>query len=197
LTESMYFDDHGWRIATAAGNFAIDSPSKELFVHIQYKSGIGHANDQLMHIGRFSTLKDYSQEKAQGQPTPYLINRVIDETPDEPDKPSDTVSEQKQEVQEVAEQQKTDEILEVKDEPKIVIGPIESGNMILNPSSTKDAKLIQKQLAELGFYTMKVDGAFGKGSHKALKKYKQANGLGDNDTWDIQIQKALFKDSGL
>ena len=69
--------------------------------------------------------------------------------------------------------------------------------VFLNPAVTKNARLIQKRLAELGFYTMKIDGAFGKGSRRALKAFKQANGLGNNSKWDIRTQKALFKGSRL
>ena len=75
-------------------------------------------------------------------------------------------------------------------------GTVSAGKVFLNPASVKDAKMIQKRLAFLGFYTMKVDGAFGKGSRRSLQAFKKANGLGNNSKWDMDTQKALFKNSG-
>ena len=44
-------------------------------------------------------------------------------------------------------------------------------------SSGNDAKLVQKRLKELGYYTGKVDGKFGSGSVKALKAFQTQHGL--------------------
>lgn len=76
-------------------------------------------------------------------------------------------------------------------------GPVASGSVFLNPFLKLDARIIQKRLADLGYYTMKIDGAFGKNSQKAVQMFKKDNGLGNNPTWDIRTQKALFKGSDL
>jgi peptidoglycan hydrolase-like protein with peptidoglycan-binding domain len=70
---------------------------------------------------------------------------------------------------------------------------VASGTVFLNPSLKSDAKIIQKRLADLGYYNMEVDGLFGKGSQRAVQSFKKDNGLGDNATWDIRTQKTLFK----
>ena len=58
-----------------------------------------------------------------------------------------------------------------------------------------DAKAIQRQLAQLGFYSGAADGAFGNASRAALAKFKAAKGLGNNSTWDLATQQALFSAS--
>jgi hypothetical protein len=75
--------------------------------------------------------------------------------------------------------------------------PLKSESVLLDPYRKADAMKIQKQLAKLGYYKTKVDGMFGKGSRKALKQFKQDHNLGENDSWDINTQKVLFKNSGL
>jgi hypothetical protein len=80
-------------------------------------------------------------------------------------------------------------------EPKST--PIASGSVFLNPSRKEDARLMQRKLAEMGYYTQKIDGDFGPGSRNALKEFKKDNGLGYNFIWDLITQKMLFKNSGL
>lgn len=75
-------------------------------------------------------------------------------------------------------------------------GPLESGQRFLDPKDRADAALIQGRLAELGFYTAKVDGLFGNGSRAALGKFKQAKGLTANTDWDLATQQVLFAGSG-
>jgi hypothetical protein len=67
------------------------------------------------------------------------------------------------------------------------------GEVLLNPDMVKDARMIQKRLAELGLYKGQIDGIWGKGSRAALKTYKEQNSLGNPDRWDKDIQKLLFK----
>lgn len=76
------------------------------------------------------------------------------------------------------------------------LGALEHGQRFLNPKDQDDAALIQGRLAELGFYTAKVDGLFGKGSRTALGKFKKAKGLPANTDWDLPTQMALFAGSG-
>jgi hypothetical protein len=66
-----------------------------------------------------------------------------------------------------------------------------------HPARYSDAVKIQRRLADLGYYTLKVDGAFGKGSRAALKAFRQNAGLGGDSRWDLTTQKALFRGTGL
>jgi hypothetical protein len=75
-------------------------------------------------------------------------------------------------------------------------GPLESGYILLDPSRRADAAEIQTQLSLLGYYKMKVDGLFGKGSLSALKQFRKDYQIGEDDHWDIETQKILFRDSG-
>ena len=75
--------------------------------------------------------------------------------------------------------------------------PIESAAVFLDPRKRPDAQKIQARLKELGYYKGRIDGLFGKGSRKALKKFKKDHQLGDNYFWNLETQKALFKGTGL
>jgi hypothetical protein len=76
-------------------------------------------------------------------------------------------------------------------------GPLSSGQVFLNPGNKGDAKTIQRRMAELGYYHMKVDGAFGRGSRQALQAFRMEAGLGNDGTWDLKTQMRLFQGSGL
>jgi hypothetical protein len=78
-----------------------------------------------------------------------------------------------------------------------VMGPIESGAVFLKISDIEDAKIVQTKLRDLGYYTKKIDGLFGKGSKKALLEYKIDQGLSEETIWDLETQKTLFRGSGL
>ena len=75
-------------------------------------------------------------------------------------------------------------------------GPLGSGQVFLNPANKGDAIAIQRRLAELGHYHMKVDGDFGKGSRRALQSFRAAVGLGNSANWDLETQVRLFQGSG-
>ncbi len=70
--------------------------------------------------------------------------------------------------------------------------PIATGAVLLNPSVPDEAKTIQSRLAQLGFYKMAIDGAWGPGSRAALRVYKTMNRLPKDDRWDKETQVALF-----
>jgi peptidoglycan hydrolase-like protein with peptidoglycan-binding domain len=70
--------------------------------------------------------------------------------------------------------------------------PIAAGAVLLDPSASDDAKTIQSRLADLGFYKMAIDGAWGRGSRDALRAYKEKNGLKKDEQWDKETQIALF-----
>lgn len=70
--------------------------------------------------------------------------------------------------------------------------PLVTGTIILDPSKSTDAKLIQSRLADLGLYLDKIDGAWGKNSKIALKKFKNRHQLPDPEKWDMRTQVKLF-----
>lgn len=167
LAEPLYINDNGWLMGAITGNFALDAYNKEIFFHIQYNSGIEPGVYDLSHIYRFSTLKNYSSELTEEAENPY-------------EKPF--LGSMKKEGLELP-----------KPEPE----KIETISVLLDPSVPRDARLIQQRLAYYGFYKMEIDGAFGKGSRKALQAFKEAVGLGKDSVWNIETQRALFKGSGL
>lgn len=75
-------------------------------------------------------------------------------------------------------------------------GPLAQGRMLLDTANRNDAVLIQSRLAELGFYTMKIDGLWGPGSRGALQNFQMANGLSANGVWDMGTQMRLFAGTG-
>jgi peptidoglycan hydrolase-like protein with peptidoglycan-binding domain len=69
---------------------------------------------------------------------------------------------------------------------------ISSGEILLNPGDAKDARIIQKRLAELGLYKGPIDGIWGKGSQAGLKAFKEQNSIGSPDRWNKETQLLLF-----
>ena len=69
---------------------------------------------------------------------------------------------------------------------------ISSGEIILNPDKEKDARIIQKRLAELGLYKGAIDGIWGKGSQAALRAFRERNSIVGRDKWDKETQLLLF-----
>ncbi|GEM_PF-4489457 len=76
-------------------------------------------------------------------------------------------------------------------------GPLALGRRLLDPARRHDARLIQQRLKELGYYRLKVDGSFGRGSRASLRAFNREVLHVDKYRWDIEVQKALFKGSGL
>jgi hypothetical protein len=77
-----------------------------------------------------------------------------------------------------------------------VQGPLSSGTRFLDPADRQDAGLIQARLKELGYYSGRIDGAFGKGSMAALNAFAAGNGLARVSRWNMEVQKALFAGTG-
>jgi len=64
---------------------------------------------------------------------------------------------------------------------------------LLDPyRNEEDAKTVQAALKKRGFYRGAIDGDFGRGSKRALRAFKKASGLADNDDWNSEIQEALL-----
>ena len=61
-------------------------------------------------------------------------------------------------------------------------------------SEGADAKTVQRRLQDLGYYTGKLDGEFGKGSVDALKRFQQANGLTADGKAGKTTYSILFSD---
>ncbi|MFO7985613.1 MAG: FlgO family outer membrane protein [Desulfatiglandaceae bacterium] len=75
-------------------------------------------------------------------------------------------------------------------------GPFETGKIVLNPANSLAAKIIQRRLAELGFYKDGIDGVWKKHSKEALRDFKKAHDLRYIMSWDMKTQKALFQGTG-
>jgi TolB-like protein len=70
--------------------------------------------------------------------------------------------------------------------------PISIGSMLLDLTTPLSAKIVQSQLARLGYYTAKIDGKWGKQSHTALASFKRVRGLPNVNEWNMRTQIALF-----
>ncbi len=67
-----------------------------------------------------------------------------------------------------------------------------SAQPLLDLRATEAAARVQMRLKELGFYRGTVDGVWGPKSRMALMSFKQSNGLGSGDSWDLGAQAALL-----
>ena len=81
-------------------------------------------------------------------------------------------------------------------QPQTARGPIEKGLRRLTVEKHDDAVIVQTRLQELGYYKMKVDGIFGKGSIAALRNWSRDRLNHEAETLTLEVQKALFKGTG-
>ncbi|WP_051822303.1 FlgO family outer membrane protein [Desulfonatronum thiodismutans] len=75
-------------------------------------------------------------------------------------------------------------------------GPLARGTILLDPKNSLAARLIQARLAELNYYTDRVDGIWGRNSRAALNRFKSNRQLASPTTWDLSAQRELFKETG-
>lgn len=75
-------------------------------------------------------------------------------------------------------------------------GPLSTGAIVLNPSRSTDARIIQNRLAELGLYLDRVDGIWGRNSRMALERFKSEHQLAHPEKWDMPTQIRLFQGTG-
>jgi peptidoglycan hydrolase-like protein with peptidoglycan-binding domain len=61
----------------------------------------------------------------------------------------------------------------------------------LNPLNRADAEQIQHRLGALGYYSAKLYGLWGVTSRRALRAFKVANDLADDDEWDAITETVL------
>jgi len=62
----------------------------------------------------------------------------------------------------------------------------------MNPLNRAEGQRIQRRLAELGYYVGGGDGLWGAASRNALRAFKLANGLGDDDLWNAMTETVLL-----
>lgn len=178
----------GWPVAIVAGEFVPDSWGATFDVSAYYYP---EGKKGSLLVGKFSNQKDYNPPLQKARRTITVQRDVLRDKTSTAERPTEPVKEQRK-VQETKTVQENTPAL-----PAKVEGPLASGSVFLNPSLKSDARIIQKRLADLGYYKSTVDGSFGKGSQQAVLRYKTEKGLPRNTTWDIQTQKALFEGSGL
>lgn len=75
-------------------------------------------------------------------------------------------------------------------------GPLARGTILLDPKNSLAARLIQARLAELNYYTDRIDGIWGRNSRAALNRFKSNRQLTSPTTWDLSAQRELFKGTG-
>ena len=63
---------------------------------------------------------------------------------------------------------------------------------LLDLGQVEDAKRVQRRLIELGFLFATANGNWGPRSRKALRDFRDAQSLGNSDTWDEKTQQNLF-----
>ena len=68
------------------------------------------------------------------------------------------------------------------------------GVIVQSGSEGADAKTVQRRLRDLGYYTGKIDGEFGKASVDALKRFQTENGLKADGKAGKATYKVLFSD---
>ncbi len=187
--EPQYINENGWPIAMVTGEFIPDSWGTTFDINTYYTP---EGKDRKLLIGKFSNQKDYNPKQKQVQ----VKNDLKQKDPSIEDRKENSAVSGKVQSADNKKEGSTasGKVPSVKD---IKEGPIAAGSVFLNPSKKADAEMIQKRLSDLGYYQAKIDGQFGKGSQRAVQKFKKDNGLGDNTTWDIQTQKMLFRGSDL
>ena len=65
-------------------------------------------------------------------------------------------------------------------------------SILVKLSNPLGARIVQKKLSQLGYYTSKIDGKWGPLSIKALSTFKKEQKLPNVDKWDIETQRTLF-----
>jgi hypothetical protein len=80
----------------------------------------------------------------------------------------------------------------VQPQPVKATEPQVTEESLIDLAATWGAARVQMRLMDLGFYRGTIDGVWGPQSKKALKSFKQNNGLGLDDNWDIGTQAALL-----
>jgi peptidoglycan hydrolase-like protein with peptidoglycan-binding domain len=67
----------------------------------------------------------------------------------------------------------------------------------MNPLNRADGQRIQQRLTELGYYNGHGEGAWGMASRNALRTFKVANGLPNDDDWNAMAEAVLFDEQAV
>jgi peptidoglycan hydrolase-like protein with peptidoglycan-binding domain len=80
--------------------------------------------------------------------------------------------------------------------PLEIIVPIRPAQIAgLELLSIATAIAVQKRLLERGYFMGSIDGVWGPKSRIALRDFKAANNLVNDDYWDVSIRNALFSNT--
>jgi Putative peptidoglycan binding domain len=86
-------------------------------------------------------------------------------------------------------------VVEAKTEPKqapLEFQPTPLRSSPMNLALGEHALEVQRRLAELGYLGTRPTGVWGPLSRRALRSFKEGNGLPPDETWDPAIERALF-----
>jgi peptidoglycan hydrolase-like protein with peptidoglycan-binding domain len=67
----------------------------------------------------------------------------------------------------------------------------------MNPLNRADGQRIQQRLSELGYYAGHGDGGWGAASRNALRSFKVANGLSNDEEWSDIAETVLFDEQAV
>jgi len=67
----------------------------------------------------------------------------------------------------------------------------------MNPLNRADGQRIQQRLTELGYYPGRGDGSWGAASRAALRGFKAANGLPEDEEWNAMAEAVLFDEQAV
>jgi hypothetical protein len=67
----------------------------------------------------------------------------------------------------------------------------------MNPLNRSDGQRIQQRLSELGYYAGHGDGGWGAASRNALRSFKVANGLSNDEDWSDIAETVLFDEQAV
>ncbi len=165
--EPVVMDFFGWKVLALGGKGRLFDPSAPITVDVYYQQD-AKAFRARQRIGRFSSLKYFPEDHPEVETARLSRDRKPVAVPRE----------------EIASE-------------KPVGGPIERGLHRLDVRKYADAVTVQSRLQELGYYTMKVDGDFGRGSRSALKAWSRDTLGQETGVLTPALQKALFKGTGL
>jgi hypothetical protein len=76
--------------------------------------------------------------------------------------------------------------------PNAPAAPSDPALLPIDLNKIEDVKRVQQRLIELGFLFGTADGNWGSLSKQALRDFRKAQGIGDDDTWSLEAQRQLF-----
>ncbi|MBG0791482.1 MAG: peptidoglycan-binding protein [Desulfovibrionaceae bacterium] len=178
LGEAISLNDSGWRILMAGGEFAPGSSRNKFFVTVSYKQ---EAASHLPHVvvGDYRNVKSKHVEAAPAAaqpasgPAPALAPPPPGSAPAPAPAPAPALAPTPGKE-----------------------GPLALGQAFLNPVFPEDVEVIQARLKALGLYTGKIDRDFGPLTKRALDRFNVKHGF-PKGQWGLDVQKALFKGTGL